>query len=439
MANTMMEELRLRHGKIQAELRQALAEVEADAKADAKADAQTETEARDSRIGAGSAGTAAQARSPEGCAMLVACMANVIYATGRACDAFFYLPLEGAPSLFMRKPLGLRPEDVGGLEVAYVTKPEQIPGLLASVGADPPRALFIEDGQLSYAEAIRIKRAFGDAELLPGGSQLMRRARSVKTRFETDRLRETCARLSGVFERIPELYRPGMADAELGRSIEHELCRAGHLGIIRVFGRSMEVPSGGSLLTGRNATAQGAYDFAISGGGRDLAMPVGADGSPLEKGKTVLIDFACCANGYIGDMSRTFAIGDPPPEALEAHAAALEAQELVALAAKPGAICQDLYEIALNHAASRGLGKYFMGYGLQSKFVGHGVGLELNEMPILAQRIDTRLCEGMAVAIEPKFTLPGIGAVGVENTFIVTSDGLERLTLCPDDMATLPA
>ena len=386
------------------------------------------------------AALAASASSePGGCAALITCMANVIYASGRAADAYIYMPAEGEPTMFVRRPLGLRPDDVGGMEVKYISKPEQIPPLLEGAGIAAPRALLLEDAQLSYAETVRLLRAFGDAKLLPGGSRLMHGVRCVKTRFEAGRLRETCERLSEAFALIPELFRPGMADFELGRAMEQELCRVGHLGMIRVFGRSIELPSGGALLTGDNAANQGPYDFAISGSGRDRTMPAGGNGTPIAEGQTLMVDFGCNVNGYIGDMTRSFAVGEVPAEVRRAHAVAVEAQNLVARAAKPGAVCSELYGIALRHAESNGLGSHFMGYGQQSKFIGHGVGLELNELPIIAPKIDMRLEEGMAIALEPKFAFPGVGAVGIENTFLVAADGLTRLTIGSDDLGSLPA
>ena len=87
-------------------------------------------------------------------------------------------------------------------------------------------------------------------------------------------------------------------------------------------------------------------------------------------------------------------------------------------------------------AEAAGLSENFMGFGTdQVKFLGHGVGLELDELPVLAAGVKSRLMPGMVIAIEPKFTFPGEGVVGIENTFAITENGLERLTLTPDELA----
>lgn len=88
-------------------------------------------------------------------------------------------------------------------------------------------------------------------------------------------------------------------------------------------------------------------------------------------------------------------------------------------------------------AQDAGLEAFFMGTNQQAKFVGHGVGLEINEPPVLAPRSREILQSGMAIAIEPKFVLPEIGPVGIENTYIVRNDGLEKITICDESLIVL--
>ena len=97
-------------------------------------------------------------------------------------------------------------------------------------------------------------------------------------------------------------------------------------------------------------------------------------------------------------------------------------------AAVPGAICEELYALAVDEVEKAGLSSNFMGMSQQAKFVGHGLGIEINEPPVLAPRMKTALCENMVIALEPKFVFPGVGAVGTENTYLVTSEGLKKLT-----------
>ena len=139
-------------------------------------------------------------------------------------------------------------------------------------------------------------------------------------------------------------------------------------------------------------------------------------------------------NGYMGDMSRVFSIGKLPERAYAAHQTCLEIQEAVTEKAKPGAVCEDLYNTAIDMVTKAGFSDYFMGAGQKAKFIGHGIGLEINEAPVLAPRMKQELEPGMVFALEPKIVLPGIGPLGIENSWAVTADGVEKLTLCKEEI-----
>ena len=115
----------------------------------------------------------------------------------------------------------------------------------------------------------------------------------------------------------------------------------------------------------------------------------------------------------------------------------IEIQDTIVAKARPGAVCGDLYDLAVDIARRNGFADYFMGVGQKAKFVGHGIGLEINESPVLAPRVAQTLEPGMVFALEPKIVLPGIGPLGVENSWAVTATGLEKLTLCGEDIVEL--
>jgi Xaa-Pro aminopeptidase len=94
----------------------------------------------------------------------------------------------------------------------------------------------------------------------------------------------------------------------------------------------------------------------------------------------------------------------------------------------PGAEIGEMYRRAVAIAEKTGLKDYFMGHKHKVAFIGHGVGIELNEQPVIMERNKQQLEEGMTLAIEPKFVIPGVGAVGIENTYVVRPNGLENLT-----------
>ena len=248
-------------------------------------------------------------------------------------------------------------------------------------------------------------------------------------------------RLSGrlhaeVYRRIPELFRPGMTDLELSVEIERESRLKGSRGIFRIFGQSMEI-FGGSVLAGDNADTPSPYDFALGGGGLDTSLPVGANGTVLSNGMSVMVDMGGNFTGYMTDMTRVFSVSKLPDLAYRAHDTSLEIQRRIAEAARPGTPASELYAIAVHTAAEAGLSEYFMGHRQQAGFVGHGIGIEINEMPVLAPRSKEILAEGMVFALEPKFVIPGVGAVGIENSFAVTAGGLEKLTPMDEEIVPL--
>ena len=227
-----------------------------------------------------------------------------------------------------------------------------------------------------------------------------------------------------------------MTDRELSIEIERLMRLEGSLGIFRVFGQSMEIFMG-SLLAGDNAAAPSPYDFALGGEGMNPALPGGVNGSLLQQGQSIMVDMGGNFLGYMGDMSRVFSLGKLPEQAYAAHQTCLDVQQMIADSAKPGVVCEDLYHMALDKVQQAGFADYFMGVGQKAKFIGHGIGLEINEAPVIAPRMKQELEPGMVFALEPKIVLPGIGPVGIENSWVVTSEGLEKLTCAPEEIIEL--
>lgn len=169
----------------------------------------------------------------------------------------------------------------------------------------------------------------------------------------------------------------------------------------------------------------------------NASCPLGANGTPLTDGMAVMVDMAGNYSPYMTDMTRVYSIGTLPDDAYRAHQVSIHIHEEIAKVARPGTACADLYQLSLRIATDEGLEANFMGTRQQAKFVGHGVGLQINELPVLTPRSKESLEEGMVFALEPKFVLPGIGAVGIENTYLVTSHGVEKLTNAPEEVIRL--
>jgi len=293
----------------------------------------------------------------------------------------------------------------------------------------------LEADQLTFNSATRLQAAMEMPETLNISGEL-RRLRSVKSDWELNQIRESAQLHRQVYELIPSLYRRGMSDLELQIEIEREMRLHGSVGIFRSFGENMDIFMG-SMLAGDNAQAASPFDYALGGGGISPLLPLGANGTKLLPGMTLMVDMAGNYRPWMDDMSRTFAIGEVPDLAFEAHQLSIDIIRTLEQTAKAGTPCADLYLLAEEMVQEKGMQSYFMGTTQQAKFIGHGVGLEINEPPVLTPRSKEILEAGMAIAVEPKFVLPGIGPVGIENTYIIHENRVENITLCEEEMIVL--
>lgn len=355
---------------------------------------------------------------------------NLYYVSGQVFNGYFYLPAEGRPYWFVKR---LTIPETN--QVHVIRKPEQIPDFFRDLNLAMPRKLLLEADELSYNEYIRLQHVFR-AEATGNASALIRHIRMIKTPWEIEQMRISARKHEAVYREIPACYRPGMRDIELQIEIEKRMRVHGSLGYFRAFGSNMDIFMG-SLLAGENAGEPSPFDFALGGTGMHASGPLGANGTLLEEGTTVMADMSGNYTAYQTDMTRVFSIGKLPDRAYRVHRVALEIQARMERAAKPGVPCAELYRDALAMAGQEGLKDCFMGTHLQAKFVGHGVGLEINELPVLTTRSKDILQPGMTFAFEPKFVLAGIGAVGIENTFLVTDSGVEKMTLLDENIIEL--
>ena len=391
-----------------------------------------------------------QLKSLQADACLISSTVNLYYLSNKIYKGYCYLPGEGEVVHFVRRPQDLKAEDIGFLtdeagekgprlhpdqsHFYLIRKPEQIPEILRDLGLPPAESLVLEGDELSYAEWTRLQRCFPDSRLI-NGSQALRKARSVKTPYEQSLIRKSAELHVASYRSIPRLFRPGMTDTELSIELERVMRLNGNLGLFRTYGADMDIFMG-SVLTGDNASASSPYDFALGGAGHP-SNPIGANGSPILPGQSVMIDMAGNFTGYLDDITRCFSCGKLPEKAYKAHRVALELQDRLQERLKEGEICEDLYTFSLDFVASRGLADCFMGSRQQASFVGHGVGLVINELPVLAPKMKEVLQEGMVLALEPKFVIEGVGAVGIENTFIVGRKQGEKISLLEEDIINL--
>lgn len=354
-------------------------------------------------------------------AILLGTNVNNYYIAGRVFSGYVYINSEGFMHYYVKRPALLK-----GDNVTYIRKPEDIPALLQQAGVAMPATLALEMNFMSYSDVTRLAKSFPETTAT-NGSAIMSYVRSTKTAYEIEKIRTSAQGHMSVYKNLQGIYQPGMTDAELQIEIESRLRRAGCLGIFRVAGPSMEVFMG-SLISGDNADNPSPYDFAMGGAGLDSSLPGGCNGTEIKPGMSTMVDLCGNFTGYMSDISRTYSVGTLSELAQKAHQCSIDIHHAVVAMARPGVKAADIYNLTRTMAEEAGLGEYFMGHNQQAGFVGHGVGIEINESPVLAPRSRDVLEAGNVIALEPKFVIPGTGAVGIENTYLITADGIENLT-----------
>lgn len=362
--------------------------------------------------------------------ILLASDVNIYYMTGRIFNGYFFLSADGEAQCFVRRPI-----DFTGEQVTFIRRPDDLTAYFKAQGRPLPQRLMLEADSLSYNDYMRLATLFSPAET-GNASTLMRAVRMVKTAWELEQMRCSAERHAATYAEIPSCFRAGMTDLELQAEIERRMRLNGSIGLFRAYGPNMSIFMG-SVLAGENASASSPFDFALGGAGQTAVCPIGANGTPLTDGTAILVDMAGNYTPYQTDMTRVFAVGRLPDKAYRAHQTALDIQAAVEATARAGTSCAELYELARSMAEKAGLADCFMGTRQQAKFVGHGIGLEINEPPVLTPRSKEVLEPDMVFALEPKFVIEGSGAVGIENSFRVTTEGLEKLTRFEEQIISL--
>ncbi len=345
-------------------------------------------------------------------AILISNDVNNFYVTGEIFGGYTYITSDGKATLFSRFE-----KNIDGFECVKIRKPEEIPQFLS----EKPQTISLDDESSSASDWIRLNNAFGFCSVVTR-KNIMRSARIVKTPSEISKIKKAAAQQIEVYKKIPQLFTEGMTDTQLAIKIETALREAGHNGIFRTHGYHMDCFMG-SLLCGSNGETPSVYDFALGGKGATKALPIGACGEVIKTNDAVMVDYSGCYEGYLCDMTRTYFVNKIDKKALYAHNASIEIQQLVQPMLKEGVCASEIWEKTLEAVKRFGLDDCFMGKKKQSKFVGHGLGLEINEPPVMCANDKTPLEKNTVLAIEPKFVIEGIGAVGVEDTYIVDKDG----------------
>jgi Xaa-Pro dipeptidase len=359
--------------------------------------------------------------------------ADLFYFSGTIQQSHLYIPVEGQPLLMARKSLVRARQESALDKVVPLSSLRQLPALWQEHGYARPRRLGMELDVLPTNLFFAYQDILGDTEIVDISHQI-RLVRAVKSPYEVDILRRAARLADVVTGSMTDFLREGISEVELAGQVEAVARRLGHQGIVRMRLWNNELFYG-HLMAGDDAAVPSYLSSPTGGTGLSPAVAQGSSLRPIQRHEPVLMDYVFALDGYLVDQTRLFALGDLPNELVAGHKAMLDVQQALRVAAKPSVTGGELYDLAMGLATELGYGEHFMGHGDERiTFVGHGVGLELDEYPFLVRGQNMPLEKGMVIALEPKLIYPGLGVVGIEDTHLVTDDGLEPLTISEEDI-----
>ncbi len=345
---------------------------------------------------------------------------NLYYFTGTIQDALLIFRKNGGFSCYIKR----------SFERALEESP--LPGIMqmsgyrqaAEMEARPFGNTYIEGDILTYSVLERLNKSF-DMHISGTLDNLVMRIRSIKSAYELHYIREAGEKHRILMEeKIPGLLREGMSEQEFVGEVANQVFKLGYHGYTR-FSRFQSEMMIGQFGFGTNSLVPTNFDGP--GGSRGYGAAVPAAGDPnkiLRKGDLVFVDVGFGINGYNSDKTQVYSFGaKPSAEAAAAHQTCIDVQKKAAERLRPGEVPSKIYLDIMDSLDDKQKIN-FMGYkNRRVKFLGHGIGLHVDEPPVIAMGFDSPLLMNMVIALEPKKGIGGEGMVGVEDTYIVTPNG----------------
>jgi Xaa-Pro dipeptidase len=360
-------------------------------------------------------------------AALIVHNVDLLYFSGTMQNALLFVPLDGKEILMVKK-YGERAEKESALEqVIPLNSWNEMPSLIAEHHGRIPKKMGIELDVLPARDYVRLQEIFAEVEI-SDSSSMIKAIRKIKSTYEIDLMKQAGEIGKIVYAEVPRVLKEGMTEIELAGILVAVSMRHGNQNYLRMRAFNSYAYSW-HVLSGYTGGILSYIDAPMGGMGLSPAFPVGASHKPIKAHEPILIDFGTCYNGYQVDETRMFSVGALPKRFKDAYQATRDIEAAMTAATRPGASCHDIYRTGWEVARRLGYEEQFMGPpDYKTRFIGHGIGLEIDEYPFIAQNHDYPVEAGMTFALEPKMVFPGEGAVGIENTFAVGEGGVEKLT-----------
>ncbi|MCD6526075.1 MAG: aminopeptidase P family protein [Desulfuromonas sp.] len=363
--------------------------------------------------------------------------ADLFYFTGSIQQGVLLIPCEGKPVYCVRKDLARAQAESQLEQIVALKSPRDLPTVLADHGIAMSQQMGMELDVVPVAVYRRFSKPFGDATI-HDVTPLLRLVRMIKSDYELTLMRKAADQEEAIYQKARQIIRVGMTDLQVEAELEYAARLSGHQGItrMRVFNSEFYC---GHVFSGSASSTPAFCDTPLGGPGVTPAVGQGAGSKVIGEQEPIIVDFLGAADGYLCDQTRTFCIGGLPDKLTKGYEDMRKVLQHMTEMAKPGASWGELYDSCYQLACDMGHKDAFMGAaGAQVSFIGHGVGTELDEFPFIARGFnDYRLEENMTFAFEPKLVYPELGAVGIENTYAVTANGVESLTYSSEELVIL--
>lgn len=369
--------------------------------------------------------------------LLVIQRTDLFYFSGTAQNGVLFIPAEGDPLLMVKRYLPRAMEESPIRRIVPLPSVKTIPDLIAAHTHPYPVRMGMELDVMPVNEFRFYRGLLGCRECLDA-SPLILATRMIKSPWEMDRIADAAVLSHRCFQFMQAHLTPGMSEIALASLVEGYARELGHAGKLRVRDYQTEGYSW-HILSGPNGGKVGLLDSPMSGEGSSPAFPCGAGPREIQAYEPIMADLSYVLNGYHFDETRMLALGGMPAKALEACKAIIEVHDHVLDAVRPGVSMDALFERATRKAAALGYEDSFLGPpGEKVRFIGHGIGVELIEPPIIALGKQEVLQEGMVFALEPKLTFQDAFAAGIESVFRVTAAGHCLMSRTPRDILICP-
>ena len=350
---------------------------------------------------------------------------NQYYLTGTMQEGMLFIPRNDESVFWVRRSY----ERAIAESLFPVIKPMESFREAAQNFSSFPDTVYLETEVIPVALVQRFQKYFPFTHMKPADACIAS-VRSVKSKYELLLMEQSGQIHQRVLEkRVPEILREGISEASFGGELFSILVEEGHHGVAR-FGMFDTEVILGHIAFGESSIYPTSFNGPGGNYGMSPAVPMlGSRDRKLKKGDLVFVDVACGVDGYHTDKTMTYTFGKTlPDKAIEEHNACVLIQNEMAAMLVPGAIPSQIYQTIMDRLSPAFL-ENFMGFGnRQVRFLGHGIGLTIDETPVIAKGFDEPLQEGMVFALEPKKGIHHIGMVGIENTFIVTPNGGKCIT-----------